>query len=198
MIDIGKYTTKAGAYLFYNGYFLFMFGWGDNSKGNKLGVVRFGGHREKNETVVQCVTREIKEETSLDIEFYKNNCVYVEKSDVNDYDRIKGNQENSPILLRIGSDKKYSIMYLAYGKGELKPDMETQGILLLRKEDIVNICSHDITFGEYKELGGKYILAKPLPDNGILTPNIQLDFLNKLFLLEPELISNYTKTYFQQ
>lgn len=197
MIDTEKYTATAGAYLFYNGYFLFMFGLKNNREGNKLGVVRFGGHRENDETAVQCVIREIKEETSLDLEFYNNKNVYIEKYDLNNYDKIIGDQENNPILLRIGSDNKYSIMYLAYGKGKLKPDMETQGILLLRKEDILNICSHEITFREYKELGGKYILAKPLPDNGILVPNMQLNFLNKLFLLEPDLISNYTEMYYQ-
>lgn len=195
MIDIEKNTTKSGAYIFYNGYYLFMFGWGIDHKDNRLGVVRFGGHREKDETAAQCAIREIKEEASLDIELYRNINTYIEKYNGNIYNKIIGSKSDNPILIRIGPDNNYSIMYLAYGKGELKPDTETQGILLLRKEDIANICSKDITFKEYKDMGGKYILASPLPDDGILSPNMQLHFLNKLFLMEPDLIADYTSKY---
>jgi len=67
MMDIELNTRTAGAYVFYDGYFVFMFGFGSNHPDSELGVVRFGGHREKDETVIECVTREVKEESSLDI-----------------------------------------------------------------------------------------------------------------------------------
>lgn len=86
-------------------------------------------------------------------------------------------------------------MYLAYGKGKLVPSMETQGILLLRKEDINLICSKDITFKEYKNNGGKYILANSFPDDAILIPHNQMRFLNKLFTLESELMTDYISSY---
>ena len=60
MIDIELNTRTAGAYVFYDGYFVFMFGFGSNHPDNELGVVRFGGYREKDETVIECVTREVK------------------------------------------------------------------------------------------------------------------------------------------
>ncbi|MHB1153782.1 MAG: NUDIX domain-containing protein [Eubacteriales bacterium] len=195
MINIEQHTTKARAYLFYNGYFLFMFGWGIDYKDNKLGVVRFGGHREKGESTVECVIREVREETSLHIDLFNNNIVYTLKNDMTIIEKTVEKEDYAPILVKIGDNSAYSVMYLAYGKGELKPDMETQGILLLRKEDITTICSRDITFSEYKDLGGKYILAKPLPDNGVLSPNIQLRFLSKLFLLEPNLMSKFMTLY---
>ena len=69
MINLEKSTKTAGAYVLYDGYFLFMFGFGSKHKGNELGVIRFGGHREKGETVLQCVAREVREESSVDIAF---------------------------------------------------------------------------------------------------------------------------------
>jgi len=67
MINLEKNTKAAGAYVLHNGYFPFMFGRSTHHKKNELGVVRFGGHREKNETAVQCAVREVQEEASLDV-----------------------------------------------------------------------------------------------------------------------------------
>lgn len=86
-------------------------------------------------------------------------------------------------------------MYLAYGHGKLTPNMETQGILLLRKEDIHLICSKDTTFKEYKENGGEFILVNPLPEDALLLPHNQLRFWDKLFTLESELMDDFVKPY---
>lgn len=195
MIDFEINARTVGAYVLYDGYFLFMFGFGANHKDSELGVVRFGGHREKGETAIQCVTREVKEESSLDVAFYDNKHIYIEKENGRDYEKIKGNQDNNPILVIKWQDNSISIMYLAYGKGKLVPSMETQGILLLRKEDINLICSKDTTFKEYKDNGGKFILVNPLPEDAVLIPHNQLRFLNKLFTFESELMTNYIKSY---
>lgn len=195
MIDFEINARTAGAYILYDGYFLFMFGFGTNHKDKELGVVRFGGHREKGETAIQCVTREVKEECLLDVAFYNNKYIYVEKDNGRDYEKIKGNQDINPILVIKWQDNSISIMYLAYGKGKLVPSMETQGILLLRKEDINLICSKDTTFKDYKDYGGKFILVNPLPEDAVLVPHNQLRFLNKLFTLESELMTNYIKSY---
>ena len=191
MFDIEKYTTKAGAYVLYNGYFLFMVGFAAGHDDNVLGVVRFGGHRESGESAAECAIREIKEETSLDTKFYDNNITYTVEDNLENTPRISCDEKQNPILIRTGKDGALSIMYLTYGVGDLKPDMETQGILLLRKEDVESICSGVVSLREYKENGGKIILAKPLPDDAVLSPNIQLRFLNKLFVVEPELMKDY-------
>ena len=192
MLNIDKNTSTAGAYVLYSGYFLFMFGFAKDNKDNHLGVVRLGGHREQGETAIQCAVREVKEESSLDIVFYNNKYIYVENGN-SEYEKITGNQENNPIFVR-GRESNLSIMYLAYGRGVLLPNMETQGVLLLRREDIEIICSREITFKEYKENGGKFILAKALPDEGILSPHIQLQFLNQLFTLENGLMTDFMKS----
>lgn len=198
MDDFEIEAKTAGAYVLYKGYFVFMFGFGSNHKDNELGVVRFGGHREIGETSIQCVTREVKEESSLDVAFYNNKYTYVEKDNGKDYEKVKGNRDINPILVIKRQDNSKSLMYLAYGMGELAPNMETQGILLLRKEDINLICSKDTTFKKYKDYGGKFILVKSLPEDALLIPHSQLHFLNKLFTLESELINNYIKSYAPQ
>ena len=194
MINFEINARTAGAYVLYNGYFVFMFGFGTNHKDNELGVVRFGGHLEKGETAIQCVIREVKEESSLDVDFYDNKYIYIEKDNGTNYDKIKGNEVNNPIYVNKWKDNSISIMYLAYGRGKLAPSMETQGILLLRKEDINLICSNNTTFKEYKNNGGKFILVNPLPDDAFLISHNQLYFLNKLFTLESELMTNYVKS----
>ena len=191
MLDIERYTIKAGAYVLYNGYFLFMVGFGAGHENNVLGVVRFGGHREVGESAAECAAREIKEEASLDIKFYDNHITYAIEDNLEITPKITCDEKQNPILIRTGKAGELSIMYLAYGFGDLNPDMETQGILLLRKEDIESICSGRVLLREYKENGGKVILAKPLPDGAVLSPNIQLRFLNKLFAVEPELMNDY-------
>ena len=113
------------------------------------------------------------------------------KKDSGGCEKVEGYQENNPILVLEGQDGSLSVTYLAYGKGNLTPNMETQGILLLRKEDVGMICSGNTTFGAYKESGGKFILAKPLPEDCVFVPHVQLRFLNDLFTLESELMAAY-------
>jgi hypothetical protein len=197
MVDIEKQTTTAGVYIIYKDYFLFMFGYDSNSNTNELGVVRFGGHREKNETLTECVKREIEEETRLNCQLLDNTITYRFNDKSKNFSKVEYSKKlllniPLPILITDRPDKTLSVMYLAYGKGKLRPNMETQGILLLRRQDIDLICSNNITFAEYQKKGGKCILTEKLkkvgenPENFILAPKIQLLFLNQLFKLEPK------------
>ena len=121
MINIEKHARTAGAYVLYGGYFLFMVGHGKNHGKNELGVVRFGGHREKNETLMQCAAREVKEEASLDVAFYNSEAAYFYREDTDMYRRIRLNEAPSPVLAIRWMGGVLSVMYLAYGMGELKP-----------------------------------------------------------------------------
>jgi len=190
MIDIDNRTNTAGAYVLYDGYFVFMFGLSPRHRENELGVVRLGGHREKGESAVQCAIREVREEASLDIDLYRNPCTYIEKK--NRYQKMKGKKEINPILA-LKYKSKFSLMYLAHGSGALRPAMETQGILLLHRENIAMICGSKTTFGAYKSNGGKCILAQPLPEEATLVPHTQLHFLHALFDLESEMMAAFMK-----
>lgn len=191
MLDLELFTHTAGAYVYHNGYFLFMFGFGSNHPKNELGIVRFGGHREKGESAIQCVRREVEEEASLDVTFYNNEYTYVEKSDRQGYEKIQMHHQHKPILILRGENDKLSLMYLTYGHGTLTPKMETQGILFLRKEDIQRICARTTTFWEYKDSGGKFLLVDALPETAVLSPHTQIRFLNDLFSLEKNLMERY-------
>lgn len=78
MIHINGNVRTSGAYVLYKNLFVFQVG--ATSKGDSLGVVRLGGHKENNETVVETAKREVKEEAAIDITilnspftFYKKN-----------------------------------------------------------------------------------------------------------------------------
>ena len=155
------------------------------------------------ETVIECIQREIKEETSLNCDFFNTNIVYKLDEFSEGYKKIKHEEINVidsskyPIFISNKKNGELSLMYLLHGIGELKADMETQGILFLRGEDIKEICTKKVTFSDYKNKGGKYLLTEKLgvideyPEDFILIPKTQLLFLNKLFDLEPELIKKF-------
>jgi len=191
MINIEEHTFAAGAYVLYKGYFLFMCGPGKNHAANELGVVRFGGHRENNESAPQCTAREVKEEASLDIAFFDNAVTYLVDGDICNFEKLHLDLAQNPVLAIRDKRGALSVVYLAYGVGELKPAMETQGILLLRREDVAALCAGEITLGGYRARGGKLLLARPLPDGAVLVPHLQLRFLDLLFAMEPTLMRDY-------
>ena len=168
-----------------------MFGFGSSHPDNELGVVRFGGHLEKGETAIQCVTREVREESSLDVTFYDNKITYIETE--NGHKRVNGGENINPILISKNNENKYSVIYLTYGRGTIAPNMETQGILFLRREDIRKICAGGTSFREFRDSGGKYLLVKDLPEDNILSPHTQIRFLNELFDLEDDLMTDYIR-----
>jgi len=195
MAAIEANIETAGAYVLYEGYFVFMFGFGSHHPANELGIVRFGGHREAGETAIECVRREVKEESSLDVTFFENQAIYMENDHGNGYDRTKGSQRVHPILISRREENRFSAMYLAHGHGSLVPGAETQGVLFLRREDLGMICSRDTTLREYTENGGKLLLAGDLPESAVLSPHTQIRFLNRLFTLEEKLLTDYTASY---
>ena len=68
---------------------------------------------------------------------------------------------------------------------------------------MANIDRHTSTAGAYvlydgyfafmKENDGKFILARPLPEDAILVPHAQLCFLDTLFALESEMMADFMK-----
>ena len=203
MYNLEEQTKTAGAYIMYNGYLLFMFGFSNDKSSTDLGVVRFGGHKENNENVLSCVKREVKEETSLDSEFYLNNIVYSYKlkedvfKKIDSYSIVTETSEILPMLLELKEDNSLSLMYLLKGFGKLEPSMETQGILLLRFKDLKDICTKQISFKDYIDNGGKYVVTKKLkkvennPKKYKLIPRAQLLFINKFLQVNPKLINYF-------
>jgi len=131
-MNIDKDTKTVGAYILYNGYF-FLVGYGKDKESGKLGAFRFDGHLEPNETLVECVKREVKKEASLNIELYSSPITYILQSTSSEYMKLeeKIDKDCNPIFICPKINGKLSVMYFAYGIGEIIPSMETQEILSL-------------------------------------------------------------------
>ncbi|SEP55705.1 NUDIX domain-containing protein [Piscibacillus halophilus] len=63
-MDINNART-AGGYVLYHGLFVFQVG--PIKEGDKLGVVRLGGHRESEEAALEAAQREVYEEASINM-----------------------------------------------------------------------------------------------------------------------------------
>ena len=64
-MELTNFRTS-GAYVLYRGRFVFQVG--PNKDNSALGIVRLGGHREKNETALETAKREVWEEAGVHID----------------------------------------------------------------------------------------------------------------------------------
>lgn len=147
MIDINRDVRTSGAYVLYNNLFIFQVG--PTRKGDTLGVVRLGGHKENNETAVETAKREVKEEAAIDITILSSPSTYYKENWNAQSKKIKVENEVAPILIIDSPYETLSIMYIAHSENEPNPSSETNGLLLLSVSDIRLICSKEITLNDY-------------------------------------------------
>jgi hypothetical protein len=184
-----KNVRTSGAYVIYQG--LFPFQVGPTRKGDKLGVVRLGGHREENETAQETAIREVCEESSMTIRLV-NSPVTFFKRDWNDSAiKIQSSEDIAPIVIKGTDPAASTAMYLAYSNTEPEPSSETCGLLLLSRQDILLICKHKITLGNFIEQGGKALLSPEINSGLPLKPFPQLLFLAELFEKEANLMDQF-------
>ncbi|PGW24624.1 DNA mismatch repair protein MutT [Bacillus cereus] len=189
MIHIDKNVRTSGAYVMYKNLFVFQVGL--TSKGDTLGVVRLGGHKEADETAVETTKREVKEEASIDITILNSPTTYYKESWNAQSKKLKVENEVNPILIIDSPDESLSIMYVAYSKMLPKPSSETNGLLLLSLNDIELICTGKITLNDYINQGGVAILKKKMDKELILQPFPQLMFLSELLKEDPVLLQQF-------
>lgn len=178
MIHINKNVRTSGAYVMYKKLFVFQVG--PTSKGDTLGVVRLGGHKEDEETAVETAKREVREEATIDITILSSPSTYYKQNWNAQSKKIKVENEIDPILIIDSPDETLSIMYMAYSENEPTPSSETNGLLLLSVSDIRLICSKAITLNDYIKQGGIAILKEKMDKELILQPFPQLLFLEEL------------------
>ncbi|KPU52440.1 NUDIX hydrolase [Bacillus wiedmannii] len=178
MIHINKNVRTSGAYVMYKNLFVFQVG--PTSKGDTLGVVRLGGHKEDEETAVETAKREVREEATIDITILSSPSTYYKQNWNAQSKKIKVENEIDPILIIDSPDETLSIMYMAYSENEPTPSSETNGLLLLSVSDIRLICSKAITLNDYIKQGGIAILKEKMDKELILQPFPQLLFLAEL------------------
>ena len=169
----------AGAYVVYKNLFIFQVG--PTSKGDTLGVVRLGGHKEADETAVETAKREVKEEAAIDITILSSPSIYYKENWSAQSKKIKVENEINPILIIDSPHETLSIMYMAHSKNEPDPSSETNGLLLLSVSDIKLICSKEITLNDYIKQGGIAILKEKMNKELSLTPFPEHMFFSELF-----------------
>lgn len=182
-----KHVRTSGAYVLYQG--LFPFQVGPTRKGDKLGVVRLGGHREKGESAQDTAIREVFEESSMKINLVTSPITFF-KREWNDIAiKIQSSEDVAPILIK-GSDSTASTaMYLAYSNTVHVPSSETSALLLLSPEDISLICKQKITLEKFIKQGGKALFSQKINFGLPLEPFPQLLFLAELFEKEASLMA---------
>ncbi|MEC2866730.1 DNA mismatch repair protein MutT [Bacillus thuringiensis serovar kyushuensis] len=189
MIHIDKNVRTSGAYVMYKNLFVFQVG--PTSKGDTLGVVRLGGHKEADETAVETAKREVREEATINITILSSPSTYYKENWNAQSKKIKVENEINPILIIDSPDESLSIMYVAYSKMLPKPSSETNGLLLFSLSDIRLICSKEITLKDYIKQGGIAILKEKMDIDLILQPYPQLMFLAELLKEDPVLFQQF-------
>jgi ADP-ribose pyrophosphatase YjhB (NUDIX family) len=189
LIDINRDVRTSGAYVLYNNLFIFQVG--PTRKGDTLGVVRLGGHKENNETAVETAKREVKEEAAIDITILSSPSTYYKENWNAQSKKIKVENEVAPILIIDSPYETLSIMYIAHSENEPNPSSETNGLLLLSVSDIRLICSKEITLNDYIKQGGMAILKEKMDKELILQPFPQLLFLAELLKKDPVLLQQF-------
>ncbi|MEK4742630.1 MULTISPECIES: NUDIX hydrolase [unclassified Bacillus (in: firmicutes)] len=189
MIDINRDVRTSGAYVLYNNLFIFQVG--PTRKGDTLGVVRLGGHKENNETALETAKREVKEEAAIDITILSSPSTYYKENWNAQSKKIKVENEVAPILIIDSPYETLSIMYIAHSENEPNPSSETNGLLLLSVSDIRLICSKEITLNDYIKQGGMAILKEKMDKELILQPFPQLLFLAELLKKDPVLLQQF-------
>ncbi|ALQ68160.1 NUDIX hydrolase [Bacillus thuringiensis] len=189
MIHIDKNVRTSGAYVMYKNLFVFQVG--PTSKGDTLGVVRLGGHKEADETAVETAKREVEEEASIDITILNSPRTYYKENWNAQSKKIKVENEINPILIIDSPDETLSIMYMAHSEIEPNPSSETNGLLLLSLHDIELICTGKITLNNYINQGGDAILKEKMNKDLVLQPFPQLLFLAELLKEDPTLLYHF-------
>ncbi|MCM3666133.1 NUDIX hydrolase [Mesobacillus subterraneus] len=181
-----QHVRTSGAYVLYNG--LFPFQVGPTRKGDKLGVVRLGGHREGDEKAIQTAEREVLEESSMKINIINSPITFYKRDWNHSASKIRTEDEIAPILIKGSDPDSSTAMYLAHSESEPRPSSETSGLLLLTPKDVHLICKQRITLNDYLNQHGRALFKRKLNKNLLLEPFPQLQFLAELFENETELM----------
>lgn len=185
-------ARTSGAYVLYKGLFIFQVG--PTKEGDKLGVVRLGGHREGNETALETAKREVFEEAQVEIAPINPNITFYLSEWNEEPTKVNINEPIVPILIKGNEESSYTIMYLSNTLTLPTPSSESKGLLLLSPENVRLICQNKISLSEYQNLDGVSILKTELDMNLILQPFPQLLFLSRLLNEETKLMEHIINT----
>ncbi|MFZ5817367.1 MAG: NUDIX domain-containing protein [Bacillota bacterium] len=189
-MDWDARVSTAGAFVWTRGCFVFMFG--PNQKGTRLGVVRLGGHRERGESNEACALREVREEASLPVRLVSAPATYFVGSPIplpgQPLPRIAWTGGTVPLLVAERADGTLSVLYLAVSDDLPTPAAETKGLLLPSPQWLARICARRYTLEQYLSAGGEALVAEPMGLHLPLEPSYQIRLLNQLLRTHRELL----------
>lgn len=187
-------VKTSGAYVLYKGLFVFQVG--PTKEGDKLGVVRLGGHREGNETALDTAKREVFEEAQVKIVPFNPKTTFYLNEWNEEPTKVNIDEPVVPILIKGNEESSHSIMYLSNTLTLPTPSSESQGLLLLTPENVQLICQKKITLSDYQKMDGVSILKTEIDKSLILQPFPQLLFLSRLLNEETKLMERFINTSF--
>lgn len=182
-----------GAIINIDGKFAFMFR--KEKKTKYLTIVRLGGHIEENESAVKALRRELMEEANLKVSIISapiqlERKHWYAKSFRRREKRIAG---KVPLLVKGWGRDNPSLIYLCYGHERPKPDHETYGIVLLRPEDVKQLCKGPMLIREFLLRGGDLIPNGEIDDLQVLAAGPHVHFLQDLLDNEKDLMNKFMK-----
>ena len=180
-----------GSFILYQDTFAFMIG-PDNS-GEKLGIMRLGGHIEENESLLQSLEREIKEEGSVEVKLLNSPCTFYKRNwdDSNYYEITNSMMWDINPLIIAGDKTRSTAVFLSYTEEEPKPSSEACGIIFLKENDIRDICSKKLRLNDFLNNGGKLIQQKEIDYNMEMYAGVHLTFFNRLIEDKNDLVHRY-------
>lgn len=187
---LGDFET-VGSFIIYKDTLAFMIGF--NQSGEKLRIVRIGGHIEKNESLIDALEREIKEEGDIKVKLIDSSTTFYKKSwEDEKYSEITNNiaWDIKPLII-IGDSRRSTALFLSYAEKEPKPSSEAAGIIFLKENDIKDICSKRMTLREFINRGGKLIQQNELDYDMEICAGCHIEFLNRLIEDKPHFIQKY-------
>ncbi|GKX66357.1 NUDIX hydrolase [Inconstantimicrobium mannanitabidum] len=180
-----------GSFILYKDTLAFMIG--PDNTGEKLGVMRLGGHIEENESYLQTLEREIKEEGSIEVNFLNSpNTFYKRNWNDNNYDEIIDEipLDIKPLII-VGDKVRSTAVFLSYTEKEPKPSSEACGIIFLKENEVKRICSEKLRLRDFLDSGGKLIQQKEIDYNMEMYAGVHLTFLNRLIADNNNLVNRF-------
>jgi hypothetical protein len=190
-VNILNSLKTVGSFVLYQNTLAFMIG--PDKSGEKLGIVRLGGHIEGNENYLQALAREIEEEAAIKVKLINSPSSFYKRSwDERCYYEIT---DNIPFgikpLIITGDEVSSTAVFLAYTEELPKPSSESYGIIFLKENDIKDICSKKICLKDFLKNGGRLIQQKKIDYDMKMYAGVHLTFLNRLMERDDDLVHRY-------